>query len=40
MTNIQGVPEFPSWTPTLLALVVLAALLVVYKKRAQERGAA
>ena len=39
-TNIQGVPEFPSWTPILITLIALAALLLVYKKRAQERGAA
>ena len=34
------IPEFPSWTPILITLIALAALLLVYKKSVQERGAA
>ena len=32
-TDSQGIPEFPSWTPMLFMLIVLAVALAIYKRR-------
>lgn len=41
-TNEQGVPEFHSWTPLLIALVAVVAVIVIYRRRlskqVQRRG--
>ena len=31
--NIDSIPEFPSWTPMLLILTMLAVVLAIYKRR-------
>lgn len=31
-TNEQGVPEFPSWAPLLVMLVVVMAVAVIYRR--------
>jgi len=30
------IPEFPSWTPTLLALAVLTVAVTIYKRRLRK----
>ena len=32
-TDEYGIPEFPSWTPFLLVIGIVAVVLVVYKRR-------
>jgi parallel beta-helix repeat protein len=32
-----AIPEFPSWTPTLLVLIVLAVALVIYKRKLSRK---
>jgi hypothetical protein len=31
--NSESVPEFPSWTPLLLVLIVFSVALIIYKRR-------
>ena len=33
----DAIPEFPSWTPTLLILIVLAVTLAIYKRRLPKK---
>jgi len=37
-TDAQGIPEFPSWTPLLIALVAVVAVAVVYRHKLQNWG--
>jgi len=32
-TNVQGIPEFPSWTPLLIMLLAVTVLAVIYKRK-------
>jgi len=34
----DAIPEFPSWTPLLIMLIAVLALVVVYKRKLQNRG--
>jgi hypothetical protein len=34
---VGNVPEFPSWTPLLIALVVVVAVAVVYRRKLKQR---
>jgi len=33
-----AIPEFPSWTPLLIALVAVVAIAVIYRRKLQNRG--
>jgi len=33
ITGTDAIPEFPSWTPTLLVLIVFAVAVVIYKRK-------
>jgi hypothetical protein len=34
----DAIPEFPSWTPLLIMLIAVLAVVVVYKRKLQNRG--
>ena len=34
----DAIPEFPSWTPTLLVLIVLAVAVAIYKRKLPKTG--
>ncbi|MCZ2808896.1 MAG: right-handed parallel beta-helix repeat-containing protein [Candidatus Bathyarchaeota archaeon] len=35
---VNVIPEFPSWTPTLLVLIVLAVAVVIYQRKLSKTG--
>jgi parallel beta-helix repeat protein len=35
---VNVIPEFPSWTPTLLVLIVFAVAVVIYKRKLSKTG--
>jgi hypothetical protein len=35
-TDIDGIPEFPSWSPVLVGMVALVAMMTVYRKKLKK----